>query len=1089
MMNRERRSRTWLFLNLAALLAPPAALAFQPQQDEPAAAHAFSRPPGVRAPELRAEPALTLFEGSSKAAAARPALQRFFQRHSQQWEVRWDERNDRPHVIQGVGIPLIPGRGNELSHAGIGASAVGELRLEDVEPLLRGFIDEHPELFRVAQTDLRLDPRSSAGLGHENRLWFVEFQQVHDGVPVHGARVYFRISHGNLVQFGTDRIAEVRGAARPRIDREEALERALSHAGLADNEISELHQAPELKLYPVLPAGERPGEAYRGRRGEGYRHRLVWELGFRTYASAATYRALVDARSGEVLELFDRNRYADAVVQGGIYPTTSSDPEELRPFPFAIVSNGTTKVTNEAGVYDYSGGTASSALGGAHVSVSDVCGSVSLSNNTTGNLDFGSSGGTNCTTPGFGGAGNTHATRTAFYHLTRINRKVAGYLPGHWWLAASSVSALMNLNSTCNAFWDGFHLGFFRAGNGCSNTGEIAAILLHEWGHAIHENVGWAPWEEWSTGEAVGDITAFLDLRDGCVGPNFNPGVPCYNCRPSCTGVRDIAAFAEGGVSTIARPDTVTSDSGIDCDRYVCPYVGYDGVMGYQGHCESHIASTAVWDAVQRLAVKLGDAEAAWSLMERLWYESLPITSSAYRVVSGGLCNPAAVVDGCSAWNWYTALLLVDDDNGNLADGTPNLRELWYAFDAHGIACGDEPCPPGTTQPLADAGPDRQVCQGGSTSLGTPAEPGHTYLWSPGGQTSAQITVSPAQTTTYTVTVTTDCRSKSDSATVVVLEPGTVTGLTEDFESGAGFWTTSGMWHHVQDSPCADPAYASPIGAMYFGQDATCHYGTGGNGDPTSGDLISGDIYGVDLGSTLSFNHFREVDRWAADTATIAISGDAGATWKNLWSWYSSTPSPPYWQTHGPVSLDAWAGQVVRLRFRFDSEFDIGGSFTGWMIDDVAVTSPLWCGPGNPPPTATPTPTPTFTPTPTPTFTPTPTPTPGAPAHVGDLDGSSSGSGNSWSATVTVTVHDGSHGPVSGATVSGTFSAGSPSGSSCTTNTAGVCSVSSASLPKKTSSVTWSVTNVTHAWLSYQPSSNHDPDGDSNGTSITVSKP
>jgi hypothetical protein len=33
------------------------------------------------------------------------------------------------------------------------------------------------------------------------------------------------------------------------------------------------------------------------------------------------------------------------------------------------------------------------------------------------------------------------------------------------------------------------------------------------------------------------------------------------------------------------------------------------------------------------------------------------------------------------------------------------------------------------------------------------------------------------------------------------------------------------------------------------------------------------------------------------------------------------------------------------------------------------------------------------------------------------------------------------------------------------------------------------VTNVSHASLPYQPADNHDPDGDSNGTAITVSKP
>jgi hypothetical protein len=42
---------------------------------------------------------------------------------------------------------------------------------------------------------------------------------------------------------------------------------------------------------------------------------------------------------------------------------------------------------------------------------------------------------------------------------------------------------------------------------------------------------------------------------------------------------------------------------------------------------------------------------------------------------------------------------------------------------------------------------------------------------------------------------------------------------------------------------------------------------------------------------------------------------------------------------------------------------------------------------------------------------------------------------------------------------------------------------------KKTGSVTFAVVNVTHATLTYASAANHDPEGDSNGTSITVSRP
>lgn len=109
--------------------------------------------------------------------------------------------------------------------------------------------------------------------------------------------------------------------------------------------------------------------------------------------------------------------------------------------------------------------------------------------------------------------------------------------------------------------------------------------------------------------------------------------------------------------------------------------------------------------------------------------------------------------------------------------------------------------------------------------------------------------------------------------------------------------------------------------------------------------------------------------------------------------------------------------------------------------------------------------------------------------HVGDLDGSSTGQGNAWTATVVITVHDGAHGPVAGALVSGSWSNGATGSKTCTTDTAGACTVSVGGMPKKTASVQWTVTNITASGRSYAAGSNHDPDSDSSGTTIVVRKP
>ena len=107
--------------------------------------------------------------------------------------------------------------------------------------------------------------------------------------------------------------------------------------------------------------------------------------------------------------------------------------------------------------------------------------------------------------------------------------------------------------------------------------------------------------------------------------------------------------------------------------------------------------------------------------------------------------------------------------------------------------------------------------------------------------------------------------------------------------------------------------------------------------------------------------------------------------------------------------------------------------------------------------------------------------------HVGDLDGSSTNQQNKWTAAVTIAVHDKLHGPVAGATMTGTWDDGSAG--SCTTNASGVCTVSRSAVPKSTNRGTFTVRSVARSGFAYTPAANHDPDGSSSGTIITVQRP
>ena len=107
--------------------------------------------------------------------------------------------------------------------------------------------------------------------------------------------------------------------------------------------------------------------------------------------------------------------------------------------------------------------------------------------------------------------------------------------------------------------------------------------------------------------------------------------------------------------------------------------------------------------------------------------------------------------------------------------------------------------------------------------------------------------------------------------------------------------------------------------------------------------------------------------------------------------------------------------------------------------------------------------------------------------HVGDLDALPSLQTKTWTAKVKIRVHGGSHGNLGGVVVTGEFSNGKTR--SCTTNNKGLCSVSVAKLAKSLTSLTFDVTNLALSGRTYVPADNHDPDGDSDGTTIVVNKP
>jgi hypothetical protein len=97
------------------------------------------------------------------------------------------------------------------------------------------------------------------------------------------------------------------------------------------------------------------------------------------------------------------------------------------------------------------------------------------------------------------------------------------------------------------------------------------------------------------------------------------------------------------------------------------------------------------------------------------------------------------------------------------------------------------------------------------------------------------------------------------------------------------------------------------------------------------------------------------------------------------------------------------------------------------------------------------------------------------------------GKSGKWQVSVTVTIHDEDENPVINATVTGEWHEAKSGIVSGTTGNDGTVTFSTGNMTNG-SRLTFTVLNVTHESLDYDPFANHDPDNDSDGTTITIYK-
>ncbi len=682
-----RRRATPAVLFLIALLAATAAQALVPPRVASAPAAKSYRDPDLfildvaRPPEQLA-PALAAQARADLAVLGVEPGHGFFDQRTGRWATLILRR------------PLIPGpgAGNTLAWADLGtsppASSVGLGRA--AWNALVGYLALYEPQLRIDPDQLDPDPAITVHDG--GRIVQIAARQMVGGVPVRDSLLTATLNAGNLVLLGTRNWGDVSIATTPLLTSGAAL--AKVQALTPQLPIDGLWKATELVVIP-LEQGDDPALAAPG---HGLRHALAWAVHPSYRGEQGTWEGLIDAASGKLIAFQDQNQYAASrrQVQGGVFPVSNDQqpPDGVEaagyPMPFADVTlpEGGVTFTNGAGLLGCVDGSISTGLAGTYVRMTDTCGAAAESS-SDGVLDLGTGGGTDCAVPAGHSAGDTHASRSGFYELNRLMETARGWLPDNPWLR-SQLTANMNIVATCNANWNGVAVNFYRAGDGCRNTGEIAAVFDHEWGHGLdaNDNTGTATGTVSSPGEAIADTYAMLRLHTSCIGRGFRAddsgcggyGDPCT----SCSGVRDVdfARHASGEPHDIDWINNPPILPGGGCIGYVS---GQVGPCGQETHCEGMVPAEAAYDLVARdlQAAPYGfDADTAFEVGSRLFFLGAGNVINWYQCLGGD-----SGLGGCNADGGYLNLLATDDDNGDLLDGTPHMRAIFNAFDRHQIAC------------------------------------------------------------------------------------------------------------------------------------------------------------------------------------------------------------------------------------------------------------------------------------------------------------------------------------------------------------------------------------------------------------------
>lgn len=510
----------------------------------------------------------------------------------------WNQAADIPQFAAGAPIAgLAPGTYDESQIAAHGLDFIGRIK----------------DLIRVAPEDLRFTDMRVMG-----DKAFSFFTQYYSGLPVFTSQLRLGYFHGALNSMEPTLYPDIHVELTPVLDEARAGEAA--HGAMPWNPETDTIGEIQLGILPLVWGTE---TAYF----------LAYQVHFTTSDPPGEWIAYVDARDGDIFWRENTVSYytITGTVRGDVKPRRADDPYQNMPMDDQkVTADSHTAYTDQDGAFEVT------VSGNQYYTVTDYDEGhwVRVYDTATGTYPTLTQSAAPYDPAEFywDDTNSDSPERSCFHHVNTVHAWLKSIDPD-WTGCDQAITCRVNVDCTCNGYWQGGTINFCSAGSGCNNTGEIADVIFHEYHHWVTYRTynQSPPSASTGIGEGSSDYCAMTLANDWCMSPSF------YSTNP------------DGCLR-----------SGLNLRQYPAPE------CGGEEHCVGEITGGAMWKTRRNLVEKHGiDFVHQVDVFFREALVARPMTVPTL----------------------LTALLTANDDNGNLADGTPDYYEICDAWGEHNVDC------------------------------------------------------------------------------------------------------------------------------------------------------------------------------------------------------------------------------------------------------------------------------------------------------------------------------------------------------------------------------------------------------------------